>query len=325
MSQGRVLIVLACVLVLGVATWSFTEDPVPTKGTWAPAGALAVPYTTINSAGPLTDIFVGAEASTQVAHVSDGTTYEVYPPSTIPGDYGTFVVVGGVLYSPDFGNHGGTATSGIGPHTPFTMVSQSAVMGSGTAGDPLRVTTVYDVGTTGLRLTQTDSYVIGRESFQTDIQLANTGGTAVDAILYRAFDCYLGGSDYGYGLQSGSSVGCSENPNNMPPGRIEQLIPITPGNNYYEAGYYEVWTAIGTHLPFNDTCRCGESIDNGAGISWNVTVPASGSTDISHQTVFSPTGVVAGGPIPTLSSVGIAVFIGLMAFLGVAFFFRLRQ
>lgn len=325
MSRWRFLVVLSCVLVVCVATWSFTEDPDPTKGTRAPAGALAVPYTTISSAGPLTNIFLGAEASAQVAHQLDGTTYEVYPPSTIPGDFGTFVVVADVLYAPDFLNHGGTATASIGTYTAFSMVSQSPVMGSGTSGDPYRVTTVYDVGTTGLQLTQIDSYVVGQESFQTDIELANTGGSAVDAILYRAFDCYLGGSDSGYGLQSGTSVGCSENPNNNPPGRIEQLVPMTSGNSYYEAGFSQVWAAIGTHMPFNNTCRCGENIDNGAGISWNVTVPAGGTSDISHQTVFSPTGVVAGAPIPTLSGFGFAILIGLMAFLGVGIFVWQRR
>jgi len=325
MSRRRVFVVLSCVLVAVVATWSFTEGSDPTKGTAGPASMLAVPYTTINSAGPLTDIFVGAEASTQVAHLLDGTVYEVFPSSVIPGDYGSFVVVAGVLYAPDFANHDSTATISIGAYTPFSMVSQSAVMGSGTAADPLRVTTVVDVGATGLRLTQTESYVIGQESYRTDLQLANSGDAPVDAILYRAFDCYLGGSDSGYGLQSGGSVGCSENPNNTPPGRIEQLVPITPGNNYYEAQYSEVWTAISTHLPFNDTCRCNEQIDNGAGVSWSITVPAGGTSEISHETVFSPSGVLAGAPIPTLSGVGTAVFIGLMAFLGVAIFFWQRK
>jgi len=325
MSRWRAFVVVSCVLVVGVATWSFTEGSDPNKGTVGNAFKLAVPNISINSAGPLTDIFVGAEASTQVAHVLDGTVYEVYPPSVAPGDYGSFVVVADVLYAPDFANHDSSASGSIGTYTPFSMVSQSAVMGSGTSGDPFRVTTVVDVGTTGLQLTQTDSYIVGQEFFQTDVQLANSGDAPVNAILYRAFDCYLGGSDSGYGLQNGTSVGCSENPNNSPAGRVEQLVPITPGNNFYEAGFSEVWSAIGTHLPFNDTCRCSEDIDNGAGISWSVTVPAAGTSDISHQTYFSPTGDVPGGiSIPTLSSTGIAVFIGLMAFLGVAIFFRQR-
>ena len=326
MSRWRFFVVLSYVLVLGAATWLVAEGSDPNKRTAGSAFKLAVPYVTMNSAGPLTDIFVGAEASTQVAHVRDGTDYEVYPSDTIPGDYGTFVVVAGVLYAPDFANHDGTASGSIGTYTPFSMVSQSAVMGSGTAVDPLRVFTVVDVGATGLQLTQLDSYVIGQEFYQTDVQLANSGDAPVNAILYRAFDCYLGGSDSGYGLQSGSSVGCSENPNNSPPGRVEQLVPITPGNNYYEAGYSEVWTAISTHQPFNDTCRCDEDIDNGAGISWSITVPAAGTSNISHQTYFSPTGAVPGGaPIPTLSGVGTAAFIGLMAFLGVVILFWQRS
>ena len=169
MSRRRLLVVLFCVLVGGAATWLVAGGSDPNKGTAGSAFKLAVPFTTINSAGPLTDIFVGAEASTQVAHVLDGTEYEIYPSDTTPGDYGTFVVVAGVLYAPDFANHDSSATSSIGSYTPFSMVSQSAVMGSGTSADPLRVTTVVDVGATGLQLTQTDSYVIGQEFYQTDV------------------------------------------------------------------------------------------------------------------------------------------------------------
>ncbi len=84
------------------------------------------------------------------------------------------------------------------------------------------------------------------------------------------------------------------------------------------ADYDEVWAAIGTHLPFDNTCRCNELIDTGAGISWDFTVPASGNVTYSHYSVFSPTG----GPppqeeaIPTLSPFGIAVFVGLLVMIG---------
>lgn len=324
MSRSRVLTVFACVLVLGTATWSFADGPDPNKGMRGAAFTLAVPFTTITSAGPLTDIFVGAEASTQIAHVLDGSTYQVYPPGTTPGDYGTFIVVADALYAPDFANHDGSATGSIGPYTPFTMVSQTPVMGSGTSGDPFYVTTIVDVGMTGLQLEQTDIYVIGQETYRTHLDLMNTGDTPIDVILYRAFDCYLQASDDSYGMQSGSSVGCSENPNNVPFGRIEQLLPITPGNNYYQANYSEVWSAIGTHLPFNDTCRCDELIDTGAGISWSATVPAGSTSVFEHDTVFSPSGVVGAAAVPTLSGIGIVVFIGLMAFLGVATFYLRR-
>jgi len=253
---------------------------------------LQTAFQTIDSAGPLNQIFLGVDVSAQIAHTGDAS-YNVYPPGTTPADYGTFLVVGGTLYAPDMENHGGTASGSIGVNTPFTPISQSGVGGSGTSADPFTVTTVVGVGATGLTITQTDSYVVGQESYRTDVAITNGSGGAIAALLYRAMDCYLGGSDSGYGLVNGTAVGCSATPNNSPPDRIEQLVPLTGGNNYYQAGYDEVWTAIGTHAPFNNTCRCTEQIDNGAGISWNIDIPAGGTVTRSNLTVFSPLGAQA--------------------------------
>ena len=302
---------LAVVLTFSVVAFADGE-----KGVFN--DAVDTPYGTISSAGPLDQIFIGVDSATQISYVTD-TDYQVYPSSTIPGDYGTFVVVGTELYAPDFADHGGTATGSLGTYTIMTQVSQTGVTGSGTPANPYSVTTVLDVGSTGLRLTQVDSYVVGEERYRTDVTLANSGSAAVSGVLYRAMDCYLAGSDDSYGMQSGTSVGCSANPNNVPLGRIELLDPITGGNNYYQAGYSEVWTAIGTHQPFNDTCRCNELIDTGAGISWNFNAPASGSVSYSHYSVFSPTGgppPVQEEAIPTLNPVGVAVFVGLMVVIG---------
>jgi uncharacterized repeat protein (TIGR01451 family) len=253
----------------------------------APAQAQTV-FETITSAGPLSAIYLGVDAASQIDHTGD-TPGEVYPPGTNPGDYGSFVVVDDALYAPDFENHGGTAT-GLGPYTVFTPISQSPIGGAGTSASPFTVTTVVGVGGTGLMLTQVDSYVVGQESYRTDVTLTNASASAVDAILYRAMDCYLGGSDHGFGLVNGTSVGCTTTPDNSPPDRIEELVPLSGGNNYYQSGYSEVWEAISTHLPFDNTCQCENDIDNGAGISWNVTIPAGGSITRSNLTVFSPLG-----------------------------------
>ena len=155
----------------------------------------AVPYQDISSAGPLSHIYVGADASVQIAHVGD-PVYEFYPEDTFPGDAGTFLVVNDALYAPNFAAHDDTASgiSGLDPYTPFTPVSQTSVTGSGTAADPYRVVTVVDAGTTGLRITQTDSsYIVGQESYRTDVQISNSGAASQNAILYRAGDCYLAG------------------------------------------------------------------------------------------------------------------------------------
>lgn len=252
---------------------------------------LPVPYTTITSSGPLANIFLGNELSAQIDHATI-TGNQIYPPSTIPGDYGTFLYTGNVLYAPDFANHGVTATGSIGSYTAFTPVSQSAVTGSGTATNPYRLVTTVRAGSTGLTLTQTDSYIAGTESYQTDIRIANSTAVAQTALLYRAMDCYLGGSDSGFGAvdTATGSVGCTRNANNSPPGLIEQLIPITDGSRYYHASYSSVWTQIGNRQPFPNTCQCTTNLDNGMGLSWSITIPANGQITVSHITSFSPTG-----------------------------------
>ncbi|MEA3142819.1 MAG: hypothetical protein QOG31_143 [Thermoplasmata archaeon] len=257
------------------------------------AGLLAVPAAaaaTITSAtGPLTNVWVDTDLACQVSHIRDTTSYEFYPPSTAAGDCGTFLVVGGTLYAPNFAGHGTTATGSLGAYTAFGAVSQTAVTGLGTAATPYQVVTVVNVGTTGLQITETDLYVVGDDFYHTDVKIASTLATATSARLYRAGDCYLGASDWGYGATaiSAGSVACSENANNSPNGRFEEFIPLTAGSSYYEDLYDDVWAWIGGHTAFPNTCDCPTYQDNGAGLSWDITVPAHGSVTVSSSIRFS--------------------------------------
>ena len=251
----------------------------------------AVAFQDIASTGPLEHVYVGNDLSCQIAHTGD-VNFELYPPTTTPGDCGTFLVVGGVLYAPDFANHGVTATGGLGTFTAFTPVSQSAVTGTGASGDPLKVVTVADAGTTGLRITETDTYVIGAESYRTDVVIQNTGNANQSVLVFRGGDCYLGGTDQGYGIADAStkSVGCTKTANNTPPDRVELWSPITPADHFYEEAFDTVWTAIGAKTNLPDTCGCTTLQDNGAAIQWNRTIIAGNSTTLSHVTTFSPLG-----------------------------------
>ena len=257
----------------------------------------AVPFKEIGSAGPLTSVVIGNELSCQVAHAGD-SVLELFPSSAEPGDCGTFVAVGETLFAPDFANHDGSATGFATTTTPFSPISQTAVSGQGSAASPLQVTTVAGVGGTGLTVTEKDSYVTGQESYRTDVTVRNTGGGAVSGILYRAGDCYLQESDTGFGFvdNANGAVGCSINANNSPPARIEQWFPITGGNQFMEAGFSEVWRAIASRQPLPNTNRSGESIDNGAGISWSFSVAPGAAATFSHYTTFSPRGI-AGPPV----------------------------
>ena len=119
----------------------------------------------------------------------------------------------------------------------YTPVSQTGPTGTGTSGNPFKVVTVVGLGTTGLQVTQTDTYVIGQETYRTDVVLSKAAGVAVNAIVYRAGDCFLQNSDFGLGVINGSAITCKALPSSADPNRIEQLFPLTAGSHFFEAGF----------------------------------------------------------------------------------------
>jgi hypothetical protein len=243
---------------------------------------------TISSESPLSSITVTPDLNCDVRHAGD-----IYPAFYGGTACATLVVAGGVLYGPEVIPPYGTATGG----TPFTPISQSGVTGAGTAGSPFRVVTVVGVGDSGLRVVQTDSYVTGQESYRTDVRVENTTGTPQPAIIYRAGDCYLENDDYGYGRvgPAPGAVACQSSTS----ARVLQWLPITPGSRYMESRYTAVWNRAFNLLPFDDSCLCTELWDNGAGLSWEATVPGNGSTTVSSIITFSLTGVL---PLSTIAA-----------------------
>ncbi len=234
----------------------------------------------IDSAGPLSRVLVTADLNCGVTHVTDPVP-EFYNDTACA----TLVATPDTLYGPAYIPAGGSAA----PRTPWTPVSQTGPTGSGTAADPFRITTVVTGGT--LRVTQVDSYVVGEESYRTDVTVTNEGTESQDVVIYRAGDCYLQSSDWGYGrLENGTATCLAANPDGTKGSRIEEFAPITNPANTYHAGYWEVWAFIGTRQPFPNTCRCDEYIDNGAGNSWSRTIAPSASATVAGFVTFSPTG-----------------------------------
>ncbi len=213
----------------------------------------------------------------QVAHEAD-TSLEFFGGEA--GSCGTFLAVEGTLYGPASGPSAG--------QTPWTPASLSAVTGSGSSGDPYRIVTTVDAADTGVSIEQTDSYVEGEESYRTDIRILNPGGADLSVVVYRAADCYLQDSDVGYGRVDDGAPACVISQEDD--ARIEQWEPITQGSHYVEGHYGEVYRLVSTQASFPDTCACDQQIDNGAGLSWETSVPAGGSTTVSHLTFFSPEG-----------------------------------
>ncbi|MFL5766647.1 MAG: hypothetical protein ACJ758_02235, partial [Actinomycetota bacterium] len=211
---------------------------------------------------------------------------------------GTFLYVGDPNDTNNPGTFYGPATVPAGPATtPFTPAGSQTFTGTGTNADPEKVVTTVDAGSTGLHITQTDTYVSGQESYQTSVQVTNTTGSPISAELYRAGDCYLQNSDTGFGArdtQTGAVSCVGVEPGSSPPTpgeRIIQWYPISAGSQNYEAGFGQVWSAVASGNPLPNTCRCNEVVDNGAGLSWGITVPANGTLRRSQITTFSPLGI----------------------------------
>ncbi len=105
----------------------------------------------------------------------------------------TLISVNGALFGPASIPAGGSAS----PRTAFTPVSQT-LTGSGLKSDPWQITTVVDAGTAA-RVTEVDRYVAGDVSYQTDVTVRNGSSGSSNVRLYRAADCYLQDSDFGFG------------------------------------------------------------------------------------------------------------------------------
>src|SRR2546426_5566137 len=235
----------------------------------------------IVSAGPLTSITISPDLNCNVFHTGDFSPewFDGTACGTLAVDQST-----ATLYGPLSIPAGGGAS----PRTAFTPISQVGPTGTGTSLDPFKIVTVAGLGESGLTITQTDSYVVGQESYRTDVQISNSNLTSRSVRLYAAGDCYLQSSDYGFGRVDGSAIACQATSN--PASRIEQLFPLTTGSSYMEARYSTMWSQIGAQAAGPNTCICATLEDNAILLSWDVTVPGAGSATVSHLTTFSPLG-----------------------------------
>ncbi|MEO6468374.1 MAG: hypothetical protein ABIP21_04680, partial [Acidimicrobiia bacterium] len=237
-------------------------------GLMTPAGAVD-----ITSSGPLTTVGVTPDLRCSANHVGD-TAGEFFGGNSC----GTFISIDGALY--------GWLGTG------FTPVSQTGPTGSGTNANPYTIVTVVDAGVTGVRLTQTDTYTTGLESFRTDVRVDNTTGSSKTVRAYRAADCYLQDSDAGYGVADTANGAIACTTGLASGSRIEQWFPITAGSHYYEDYYSSVYSRINQQLAFPDSCTCSTFQDNGAGLSWDATIAAAGTKTFSSFITFSPLGIV---------------------------------
>jgi hypothetical protein len=274
-------------------------------GALASAGpALATTATqTITSTGPMTGLTVGNDLDCQVQYAgwSGGAFYPTASigndPST--GDCGTFVSVGASIYGPDFDDNYASGTgislTTAGNYVAYTPGTQSSVSGAGTSTNPYSVTSSAVAGTSGITVSETDRYVTGANGFSTAITLTNTTGAPVSGLLYRAVDCYLQGSDDGYGdAESDGAIVCSTSANDTAGGPAEELDPSTAGSHYVEGYFNNLWADIDAQTNLPDTCDCTIDEDNSMGLNWDFDVAANSSATYLVHLNFAATDLAPG-------------------------------
>jgi hypothetical protein len=308
----RVLIVLACI----ASTASLGAEKLSTL----PHVPQAAPVVQIINGSPL-NIHIGDDTSMQVFNSNiPGGGGQFFPSGcTDTADSGVFADIAGALYAPNFAEHPcGSASGGIGAYTAWTPVSITPVTGTGTGGDPFTVVITVDAGATGLRLIETLTYVNGSGTFNTsfDFQNMNAAGGALVFNVFFAGDIYLANSD--------SGIPYLQPVTNAPGGQdctaqtyTILFLTTTPNDRYSANGYGTVWSEIGAGQ-LSSTVATG-CIDNGAGNEWdNVTVVAGQGVTVNSGISF--TGFVGPPPVqaqvPTLSTIGIAAFVLLLALVG---------
>jgi len=273
--------------------------------------ATVAPATVTISGTPLT-IVIGDETSMEVYNSTVPGGGQYFPEDCNAGetaDSGVFVGIAGTIYGPEFNQHpcGSAAIT----NTPWTKVSLSAVTGTGTVADPFTVVVVVDAGATGLRLTETITYVNGAPRAAISLLFSNGGNAAVTWDTFIGADLFLANSDEGVpALVGGAAAGkdC-----------IFQNYTIlfengTANDRYSANGYATIWSEIAAGN-LSNTVASG-CLDNGIANEWTGRNLTPG-TNLTISTGVSFTGALAPvATVPTLSVTGLTALIALLGLVG---------
>lgn len=238
---------------------------------------------TITGTGPITAI-----QTTSTLRGNVHNTYQsqdvYWPPTTgaTPGDFATWVGVGGVLYGPG-------ACSLCPAGTAYTAVSQS-VTGIGTPSSPYLMTTVVTLGASGIRLTQVDSYINGNTYYMTMMTLRNMGAAPASLQVWRGADCYLNNADPNYGAFNAATVEvtCSAAANSLTPSPYIRWLSTTGNPTFTEEGFGSLWQKISSQTTLTNTCLCTTYQDGAAGLNWQVSLNGGAEATLEHCTEFAP-------------------------------------
>ena len=281
---------VALLFICGMAVWSgpggvAAKDP---AGKPLPPAKPRAPLTQQIIAGfPLT-ITVQDDTRMEIDY-RDPTSYQFFG-NNAEGAY-LWVNIGGEtkVFGPD------SVPAGRATNT-YTAVSNT-FSGAGTPSNPWLVTTVNNVPGTPLRLTQRVTYVNGAEFTGLSFQLQQiSGSTPMTATLFHAADLYTNASDSGFGYYDSATHGIGDY-YTATNGIVlyQEFVPNTntPPSAYMEGNYGPVWDAIGSTAgpgPGFDNSMITDTLhDSGAGLQWNLTIPAAGgSVTVGDTDLFSP-------------------------------------
>ncbi len=235
--------------------------------------ASALADTAVPLGGSPLNVYVGERGQLQAVRTDTGSGIFYRSTDTV-GDAGFFIALNpGQVGGKVFGFEGNAGPDGLEKYEPVT---QSPVSGSGSAADPLKQVTTYEVES-ALEITQTTTFVNGSQEFRVHWDVHNTTVAAVKFKALAAADFFFEGDDAGTGiftagpprfiggtnLDSGSSGGFAEVTDGG----------IAPWSAYQALDFPGVWTKIeeaasSSGATFDDSVLA-QAVDNAGGVEWD--------------------------------------------------------
>ena len=251
--------------------------------------ALGLAAATSASAAPVSlggsplNVIVGERGQLQAFRTDRASEPGIFFPGDDPvGDAGFFLAfpegLPGSATEHVYGFDGHAGPFGL---DEYTLGTQGAVTGAGTAGDPLREITTYGVNSE-LLVTQSTTYVNGSQEFRVRWEVHNNTGSPVNLKALAAADFFFEGDDSGTGIFTQGPprfIGGTNLDSGSSGGFVEVLGGGIDPWSAYEALRYgntekdTVWgkiesAAASTESTFKDEV-IGVPVDNAGGVEWD--------------------------------------------------------
>jgi hypothetical protein len=255
----------------------------------ASSRATAADTTAVKLEGNPLSVYVGPRGQCQSSYVVDGNVEGNFYPGGSPATFGPVADCGLFLAFPSAGEGQPMAldgkTFGFQPNAPapsfdlYEPVSQSAVSGDGSPGDPYAQTTVFEVvdsakGKDAL-VTETTTYVNGAAQFTSSYDVKNVSAGKLYFRAIYAGDLFVNGDDHGTGVYLGGPprfVGGQNAAAGILGGLQETSGSELPWSAFEELAYPAVWDTI-AESDERETAFAGaieaNGVDDAVGVEWD--------------------------------------------------------